>query len=189
MSFENQAQEWLEKIAERDQEHYEPLWNIEKCGQTFPLLQKMNNACRRTLLGIDAKLTKMSIAAEYCYFYLCEELTLESLRQSLEWIPEMERDDVDRTKEEHSFTFISLVILTNGPVPKEVQRKIKRYRHITYYDEKKGEFGWSAGYLCVVDLKNDVMYCNALGESLRTRLQGNIERKGGFLKSLLRRKD
>ncbi len=181
MDFKDRAQKWLEKIAERDQEHYEPFWNVEKCGQTFALLQRMNNASRRTLLGIDAKLSKMNIAGEYCYFYLCEDLTLESLGQCLEWIPEMEREDVDKTDDQHCFTFISLVLLTNGPVPKEVQKKIKRYKHITYYNEKKGEYGWSAGYLCVADLENDVMYCNALGESLRTRLQGNAEEKRGLL--------
>lgn len=187
MNFESQAEKWLEKIADLNKNHYEPSWNVEKCGHSFPLMQKMNSTSR-TFLGIESKLGKSNDAAEYCYFYLCEELTLEKLDQYTTWITELEQVDVDKNNEQHCFSFISLVLLTNGPISKELQKKIKRYKHTTYYDKKKKEYGWSAGHLGVMDLQNNVIYCNPMGESLRTRLLGEQAEKQGLF-SFLRKKN
>ena len=46
MNFEEKAREWLEEIAGRGQEHYEPFWNVEKCGHSFVMMQKMSTTSR-----------------------------------------------------------------------------------------------------------------------------------------------
>lgn len=182
MNFEEKAREWLEEIAGRGQEHYEPFWNVEKCGHSFVMMQKMSTTSRSTFLGVDTKWGKMTTGGEYCYFYLCEKLTLELLRECSEWISQMEQEDVDKSNDQHCFTFISLVLITDGPVTKEMQKFIKRYKHITYYNEKKEEYGWSSGCLAVMDLSNGEMYSNVMGDSLQKRLQGENGKKKGLFR-------
>lgn len=170
MTFEETAHEWLDWLADKDAEFYEPMWNITRCGKNFVMKQEMEIKTHHPILSFNSKWGKFGIGAEHCYFDLCENLDQEKIEAYLDLMPTLEELDTDCENPQHEYTFISLVLLTRDFQDKALEKKIKRFRLEKRYHKEDGQFGWSTCRVCVVDLDDYRIYWSAAGDSLRNRL-------------------
>lgn len=170
MKFNESARGWLTQVAERNQEFYRAAWDVSHCGRQFPLRQKMEIETNHPILSIKTKRGKVGIAAEYCYFDICETLDRTAIQQYFQLFEELEKTDVDSANPAHDYTFLSLVIVTNDFSDRSLQKEIRRFRCVQRYRKEDQQYGWSAAQICIVDLANRKLYWNASGDSLKNRL-------------------
>ena len=168
--FQNAAQRFMQKMAEKDCEHYTPAWNVARCGMCFPLQQHMRIRSRHAVFGINCGLGKMGVGEEYCYFLAVESLGGKELETAFSLIARLAEEDTDCCDREHDFTFISLVLLTPHFSDPILKKEVRRFRMMRCFSCAAGQYGWYACRLCVVALSEGTIVSSALGQPLKDRL-------------------
>ncbi len=167
--FAARAQSWLDRSAAQTDPAFRLHWDHIRSGKVFPMAAFMEIRTQHPILGFQTGFGAWGRSAEQCYYELCETLTDEALEIYFQFLRDLQQSDVDWTDPEHEYTFFSLVILTDGPVDRALQKRIRRFRCERDRDRANGEFGWSSGRLCVVDLAENQIYASAMAEPLKNR--------------------
>ncbi len=159
-----------EKFLWHAEQKYGEPFHIERdqtvCGVTFPMIARYEKRDSRYLMGIIGSVSTQGYCGESCYFLCDEQLDDARLTEYLALFRRIQDEQVPAVDPYHDFTLISVVLCT-AQVSRSVQRRIRRVKDYRQYKERKGEHGWSALRLCVVDLAENKYYCNSMGKSVR----------------------
>ena len=143
---------------------YFDVYRDEKIGDTpLAFLARYHRRDERYLM---TKTVKIWGVENQQYVYVASRDT--ALTQK--FVAQFEKDLKERVKEdipqhqEHMSTILLGVIVTNGPVPEELVKGVRKYRKIKFM--KFGLHGWAEFYLGIVDLKNESVYIHPKGKSL-----------------------
>ena len=172
--FQKTAQIWLQHRAEQDQKTHQPLWEVSRCGRVFPLAQKMEIRSEHAVLSLHCGLGREGIGREFCYYDLCPCLNTDTLKPYFHLVEQLAEQDTDSHDPHHDYTFSSLVLLTEHFQDHEAQKALKRYRFQRQFAPENQEYGWNTCQVCVVDLAENKIWCSAMGDALKNRMEGNL---------------
>lgn len=110
---------------------------------------------------------------EYCMFIPVEKLDGEKLEEFLSYITQAHNTLV-HPDSEHEFTMVSLVIATDGPFERELNKRIRDFSLEVHYKPPKN--GWSTVRVAAVDLAHGKITVNRLGSALADRLKPTVKR-------------
>ena len=76
----------------------------------------------------------------------------------------------------HSYSMLSMVVLTDGEPDKDVLKQLKKYKHEEKRKKAEDGYGWCSNRLCVVDVNTGVCYTNRHGSALANRVKLTTQR-------------
>lgn len=156
-----------EAFLRRAEKNYPPPFQVQRdavvCGKCFPMTAQYEQRDKRYLFGIKSSIAKENICGETCFFDCCDCLDEQAFAQYKVLFQKLQDELVPAEDPAHDYTLISFVLCTTR-IDKKLQRKIKRTNDYRQY--KRGQHGWSALRLCVVDLETETYYYNAMGKSV-----------------------
>lgn len=130
------------------------------------------------VLTREAKLWEAE-AFEHIMFLTCEKIGKEQCNEAKFLIqdyfePVLVRQGEKNPKKNHMYSFLTVVIISEEEIPKEIQRCIEKYQF-----EKVYMFnfrGYSQGRLAAVDLKSQRVYSNRGGRVLKKHYKQILDR-------------
>ena len=167
------AQAYLAAFQEDMQPHFHLVPQAEYQDRTFPLYAVLQIEETSTLLFRNGK---SAISYEFCYFDACDTFDAAQLAYYCGILEDMAARYVPWSERSHSYSMMSMVVLTDGVPDKDVLKQLKKYKHEEKRKKAEDGYGWCSNRLCVVDVNTGVCYTNRHGSALANRVKLTTQR-------------
>lgn len=173
MDLSTQASAYLEAFQEDMNRHFHLIPNAEYHDRHFPLYAVMQIEETATLLQRNGK---SAMSYEFCYFDVCDQLDSKAVEYYCGILEDMASCYVPWNDHSHSFSMLSMVVLTNGAPDKALTKQIRKYKHEEKKKKPEDGYGWCSGRLCIVDMQTGTCYTNRHGSALGNRVKTTARR-------------
>ena len=173
MDIYTQATSYLDAFQEDMHRNFHLVSNAEYGDRHFPLYGVLQIEETATLLQRNGK---SAISYEFCYFDVCEQLDAAALEAYWQVIEDMAARYVPWAERSHSFSMLSMVVLTGSAPDKTLTKQLRKYKHEEKRKKPEDGYGWCSGRLCVVDMSTGNCYTNRHGSALANRVKVTAKR-------------
>ena len=119
---------------------------------------------------------KSAISYEFCYFDVCDTFDAAQLTYYCNILEDMAARYVPWSERSHSYSMLSMVVLTDGEPDKDVLKQLKKYKHEEKRKRPEDGYGWCSNRLCIVDINTGICYTNRHGSALANRVKLTTQR-------------